>query len=57
MSKFVKPELARSLIAAYNYRCRDEMCIIVAMMELLDNRIEMLFNKPKMKGSNDEINK
>ena len=58
MAEFsVKPELARTLIAGYNYKCRDEVCIIAAMMEILGNRMEMLFESPRLKGTKEEINK
>jgi len=43
----LKPELGRMLLESYNYKCRDEICILVAILEKTNYRIDVLFNEPK----------
>ena len=43
----LKPELGRMLLESYNYKCRDELCILVAILEKTNYRIDVLFNEPK----------
>jgi len=43
----IQPELGRMLIAGYNYKCREEVCILAGMLITLENRIENLFREPK----------
>jgi pre-mRNA-splicing factor ATP-dependent RNA helicase DHX15/PRP43 len=49
-----QPEVARMLIGGYNYKCRDEMCILAAFYELTDYRLDSIFQSFKAPKTKDE---
>lgn len=54
MAKFgILPELGRMLIAGYNYKCKEEIIIFAAILEILEFRIENIFREPKKKSDID----
>ena len=54
------PEISRMLIAGYNYRCRDEMCELAALMNKSDFRIDSFIEtrlKKQKSWSNNKLRK
>ena len=51
------PELAISIIASYNYKCRDDIINIVSLIDLLDYRIDGIFQKFKPSSKDNAIKK
>ena len=52
------PEIGRMLIAGYNYRCRDEMCELAALMNKSDFRIDSFIEtrlKKQKSWSNNKL--
>ena len=53
MSRFqTKPEYAKMLIASFKYNCRDEVCQLLALMELTQLQFQQLFKEPRSKKKN-----
>ena len=53
MAKFGEsPMMSRALIAGYNYKCRNELCDLAAILQVSEGRVEMIFNQFKSKSKN-----
>ena len=58
MSTFrINPQLARMLIAGYNYKCRDEICNLAAILEASEFRIEKVFKRFKARSKQKDEQK
>jgi HrpA-like RNA helicase len=58
----IKPQMARSIIASFHYRCSKEVIKIITLLILSDGRIDSLFlpfrpDKKKNKANNDKEKK
>ena len=55
----MKPEIGRTLIASYNYHCRDEVVNLMAILssEVAENKIDNIFMKFKPSSKDETIKK
>ena len=57
--RIIEPNFAKAILASYYYHCKNEVLDIITIAELIDSRIDGLYNKyrPTKKMSNSDIKK
>lgn len=51
----VIPEIARMMIAGYNYRCRDDICNLAGIFEVSEYKMDNVFDRFRAKTKNEQL--